>query len=120
MHHLLNTGPPLPPAAVIQEVNATTLRLWWEEPFTWDRFPIQNYVITVRSFINSTLIADTLIEANETMFFFTNENITESCFELEFTIVAVSAIGQSQATSVNGGFPISKSNSTFIHYSLYS
>ena len=104
-----STGPPLPPVSILQEVNATMLRLWWEEPFTWDGFPIQNYVITVRSSLNHTLIKNSAVEANEKELFFTNESIAESCFELEFTIVAVSAIGQSQAVSVNGGFPISKS-----------
>ncbi len=102
-------GPPLPPVPVLEELNATTLRLWWEEPFTWSKFPILSYTVSVRNSSSGTIIANTTTEARRREVLFTNTiGISKKCWELSFLVKAASAVGESKATSVLGGFPISK------------
>ena len=47
-------GPPLPPAPQLEVVNTTSVRVSWEEPFTWELFPVLSYQVSVYNVSSGT------------------------------------------------------------------
>jgi len=107
-------GPPAPPQPKLELLNATTLRLTWNPPFTWTGFPIQNYTVRMENTSNSMNNRQWNIPANEnnsndsvsfelsTM----NGEIATGCALLNFSVTAWSDLGESRPGRISGGFPI--------------
>ena len=89
-----STGPPLSPMPVLQKVNDTTVRVSWEEPFTWKEFPILTYTVLGINCSSDAVIVNTTTTAKQ-ITFTQSEGITRSCSVLQFEVKAATAVGES-------------------------
>lgn len=100
-------GPPLPPHPRLSVISPTQLEVSWDEPFTWDQFPVLNYTITVYS--------DSETAGGSPHTLYTGTKLSKlikrdwwesiSCPLLRFGVSASNEIGVSQDGNVSGGFP---------------
>ena len=107
------SGPPLPPAPQLQELNATQLEVFWQEPFTWNLFPILSYNLTVYNTSSNTSNTYTL-PGNETSMVITRETETRVCSQLMFKVSARNGEGESSEGTISGGFPVGESSSSLV------
>jgi len=97
-------------------LNATTLRLTWNPPFTWTGFPIQNYTVRMENTSNSMNNRQWNILANENNssdsvsfdLSTVNGEIARECTLLNFSVTAWSDLGESRPGRILGGFPIGR------------
>lgn len=118
-----STGAPLAPNVTITIVNATTLLVSWDKPFTWEQFDIHNYTIRVRNTTNGnttekTISSDDLISNYRVVTYAMDSNgaVAQGCHELQITVTANNGIGESREGFVKGGFPIGKFEVSFGKY----
>eukprot|EP00731_Ephydatia_muelleri_P011593 Em0006g487a len=100
-------GPPLPPHPTMTLLNATTLQLNWNKPFTWTAVAdILNYTVrmynssgdqwrnwTVGPFVNAIAVVK-------------EGGMEDQCAKLSFDVSATNVVGESRILTVSGGFPI--------------
>ena len=107
-----NSGSPLSPHPQLHEISSTELEVSWDEPFTWDSFPILWYDITVYNTSEppgSQPHAYNLTTRSKHMTI--NAEMT-SCSVLRFEVSASNEIGMSMIGITSGGFPVGE----FISY----
>ena len=106
-HSYVHAGPPLPPHPTMTLLNATTLQLNWNKPFTWTAVAdILNYTVrmynssgdqwrnwTVGPFVNAIAVVK-------------EGGMVDQCAELSFDVSATNVVGESRILTVSGGFPI--------------
>lgn len=96
------TGPPLSPHPQLHVINTTKLEVSWDEPFTWDPFPIIDYNITV--YKSSEIHTSTVVTENSTLMTIDQEMTT--CSLLRIEVSARNQIGTSERGIILGGFPV--------------
>lgn len=96
-------GPPLAPSPQLNVLSTTHLQVSWSEPFTWEAFPILDYIVTVYNTSDQTRTSHTV---TETMINITQDTEMMVCSELQIDISARSHVGNSSVESVTGGFPV--------------
>ena len=98
-------GPPLSPAPWLEVNSSTTLRVAWEQPFTWQPFPILSYQLTVfnSSSQNSTTYS---LPGSQRSQVKTIERESIFCSQLDFQVTADNGEGVSEVGNVSGGFPV--------------
>ena len=113
------TGRPLAPRPELYVLSTTELQLSWEEPFTWQPFPILDYSITVHNTTDQTSTPYTVTEPGKLL---TQEAETMVCSELLIEVSARSEEGASPVGTVSGGFPVGEwyQRCIFVIFWLYS
>ena len=90
----------------------------WEEPFTWENFPILHYNlnITNHSLINEEILTQMSIPSNTTSsnpaagasnFTYSFTSKGRNCYGVDVALSATNAIGDSDSSIVHTGHPIS-------------
>lgn len=102
---LLCTGPPLVPYPRLHVLSATELLVSWDEPFTWEEYPIIDYNITVYNIcdINSEVYTN-MVVTECSKFVALNQEMT-TCSLLRFEVSARNKLGSSGKGIISGGFP---------------
>jgi hypothetical protein len=97
-------GSPLPPHPQVEVMSTTELKVTWEEPFTFESFPILDYNITV---YNSSTPNDshTYTVTNRSKLIRINTE-TDTCSLLRFEVTARNVIDRSRVGTTSGGFPV--------------
>ena len=103
-------GPPLPPAPRLEVKSTTSVNVSWEEPFTWDLFPVLSYQVSVYNVSSGTHTNTYTLSGNETSQVITRHTETSVCSELRFEVTAKNGEGESGAGTTSGGFPVGKSS----------
>lgn len=100
------TGPPLSPHPQLHVINTTKLEVSWDEPFTWDPFPIIDYNITVynTSEVERQFHTSRVVTENSTLMTIDQEMTT--CSLLRIEISARNKLGISKKGIISGGFPV--------------
>ena len=80
------------------------LHLTWEEPFSFDSFPIVKYYISVLD-INQMALSHVTLNPDTRAFNFTAMGLDTTCTELTFRVIAENRVGNSSAAIVRGAFP---------------
>ena len=104
---MLSEGPPLAPAPRLEVLSTTSLKVSWDEPFTWDLLPVLSYQLTVSS---GTATNTYSLSGNETSHIITRERETTVCSELWFEVTARNEEGESGPGTTSGGYPVGKSS----------
>ncbi len=86
-------------------MNDTTVKLLWDKPFTWEEFPILNYIVFGMNSSNGEVLVNATTEARKIAF-----TRREGCSVLKFEVKAVSAVGESIPTTLLWAIPISESS----------
>ena len=110
------TGVPLPPEITYSIVDHFTLNVQWEVPYTFEGFPVIEYIVSVNNTIDSSSQSELLFSgelSNETLSFNLTHNDSTTCTNLTFVVVARNSVGLSEPGIVYGAFPASKSNTFF-------
>eukprot|EP00731_Ephydatia_muelleri_P011591 Em0006g485a len=103
---LVIAGPPLTPNSALSVLNATVLQLSWEKPFTWTEVAnITNYTVTMYN-DSSQEWKNWTFDPSLNKLAIVGRDVALECVVLLFEVSASNAVGESQASSVNGGFPI--------------
>ena len=89
-------------------MNATTLQLDWDPPFTWPDFEILNYTVTMENRSSGTTANPVVLTPANLTYTLTAEAPAEHCAELRFNVTASNALGDSNPAVVIGGFPKGK------------
>ena len=98
-------GPPLPPAPTLRVINSTALEVEWDEPFTWDEFPIQQYAVTMHNSSSDSPPQPMTVDDHSMLVTLDAETMT--CSELTFEVTATNSNGESTpGTTEAGGFPV--------------
>ena len=103
-------GPPLPPVPRLEVFNATSVRVSWEEPFTWELFPVLSYQVSVYNVSSGTYTDNFTLSGNETSQVITRQTETTVCSELWLEVTAKNGEGEGCAGTTSGGFPVGKSS----------
>ena len=80
------------------------LHLTWEEPFSFESFPIVKYYISVLD-INQMALSHVTLNPDTRAFNFTAMGPVTTCTELTFRVIAENRVGNSSAAIVRGAFP---------------
>ena len=103
------TGPPLSPHPQLHVRTITELVVSWNEPFTWDPFPIIDYNVTVYNTseveYESLVVTEIVTEYSKVL---TLDHMATTCSLLRFEITARNEIGTSMKGTISGGFPVGK------------
>ena len=102
----MHTGPPLPPSPELRAVNATTLQLSWEDPFTVEGFGIDYFTVFVKRLDYEE---ETHVIFERGFYLSRVEGIAQTCEESNFTVTATNAVGESETADISGEFPFGKS-----------
>ena len=108
-HIPATTEPPLPPAPQLELVSFSKLNLTWDEPFTWQQYPIQEYTITMSNSSSQTKQTSTRTSQQRSLVVSLGTEVARICSELTFDITATNGVGESTPGRVSGGFPLGKS-----------
>ena len=88
-------------------LNATTLQVSWDPPFTFPGHEILHYDITVENKTTGEAIIDSQrILVAEERALYVNGEMAQKCNELAFTVTATNDLGESDPTTVSGWLPI--------------
>jgi len=119
--YLIVMGAPATPIVSLHVVDATTLRLSWEPPFTWSQYEILRYIVTMENRSNGDVLPPVILNPSNTTYIITASAPVQSCAELRFSVTAHSALGASTPAVVAGGFPIAPvlNNSAILHKVLF-
>ena len=97
-------GSPLPPYPQVEVMSTTELKVTWEEPFTFESFPILDYSITVyNSSEPNESYTYTVIDRSKLI---TIDSETTTCSLLIFNVTARNEIERSRIETTSGGFPV--------------
>jgi len=102
----LSEGAPATPNVSLHVVDAATLHLSWEPPFTWPQYEILHYIVNMENRTNGDVLPPVILGPNDTTYIITASAPVQSCAELRFSVTAYSALGASTPAVVAGGFPI--------------
>ena len=96
----------------------------WEEPFTWENFPILRYNlnITNHSLIDEQILTQMSIPSNTSTssgpgalnFTYSFTSKGRICYGLDVALSATNAIGESDSSIVHTGHPIGRNNALSI------
>ena len=89
---------PLPPSPEFLLLNLTAALVVWDEPFTWQDFPITNYTMEVADKINEELLASEVLSPDTLSYAVT----VAVPFNLTFSVRASNSIGTSMPGTVQG------------------
>ena len=89
-------------------MNATTLQLDWDPPFTWPDYEILNYTVTMENRSSGITDSPVVLTVTDLTYTLTAEAPAEHCAELRFNVTASNALGDSAPAVVIGGFPKGK------------
>ena len=106
----ISPGPPLPPQPHVDVMSTTELKVSWEEPFTFEPFPILDYTVTVYTSSEPDDIHTYNVTDQSTLLRLDTE--TATCSLLTFEVTARNAIERSKRGKTSGGFPVGE----FMHY----
>jgi hypothetical protein len=107
---MIIAGPPLPPAPQLEVLSTTSVRVSWEEPFTWELFPVLSYQVSVYNVSSGTYNNTFTLSGNETSQVITRQTETTVCSELRLGVTAKNGEGESAAGTTSGGFPVAPSD----------
>lgn len=96
-------------------VNSTALEVVWDEPFTWEQFPILHYTMMVHNSSNQAAKEYEVDSGNTSISENTSQLLVleaeaEICSELMFEVKAFNEIGSSSAGTTSGSFPVGEFN----------
>ena len=101
-------GPPLPPEPVLVVNSSSQLIIWWNIPYSHQKYPVESYNIQIVNTSSGNVLKNVL-EYVETSYVHTfDDGMQQYCQILTVSVMAVSAVGQSIPASVSRGFPIGK------------
>ena len=89
-------------------MNATTLQLRWDPPFTWLDYEIQRYTVTMENRRSGITDSPVVLAPANLTYTRTAEAPAQHCAELRFNVTASNALGDSAPAIVIGGFPKGK------------
>ena len=92
-------------------MNATHIKLQWDQPFSFPGFNIKSYELTTRSegsqSSNETLFEVTSNTTYPILHYISNGGaIPKECVHMNFTLIARNEVGTSDEGFATGGFPI--------------
>ena len=98
------------PNLQLETLNATTLLLNWDTPFSWPEYDVLYYTVRMEN-SSSGEVKQWAMNAtgNDTanVFPFSTEGeVSQTCIELSFYVAASNIIGKSNETKISGRFPI--------------
>ena len=106
----LYAGTPSPVRLAVSVLNATTLQVSWDPPFTFPGHEILHYNITVVIKTTGETIIDRqrVLGAEERVVSVSSPDgeIARKCNEITFTVTATNDLGEGDPTSVSGWLPI--------------
>ena len=91
-------------------MNVSTILMGWEEPFTWQDFPIINYTMEFFNQTSAELITSCVLDP-DTLSFTHTRPTTGSPGNWIFSVVAHNSVGASLPGTVEGVFPTCEFNS---------
>ena len=97
-------GSPLPPHPQVEVMSTTELKVTWEEPFTFESFPILDYNITVYN--SSEPNNSRTYTVTDRSKHITIDTETTACSLLRFNVTARNEIERSRIGTTSGGFPV--------------
>ena len=86
-------------------MNATTLQLSWDPPFTWPDYEILKYIVRVDNRSSGTTESSVVLTPTDLTYTLTAEAPAQHCAELRFNVTASNTLGDSAPAVVVGGFP---------------
>ena len=98
-------GGPATPNVSLHVVNATTLRLDWDPPFTWPDYQILNYTVRIENRSSGVTDSPMVLTPTDLTYTLTAEAPAQHCAELRFNVTASNTLGDSAPAVVVGGFP---------------
>ncbi len=113
------SGDPQPPSVMSSILNTDTLLITWEQPFTWDLYPITEYSIVIETADsnlqdNNTVLINTTLSPSIFSYNVTSEEVPE-CTELAITMTARNSIGRSAPQVSMAALPDGKSYKQLEH-----
>ena len=101
-------GGPATPNVSLDVVNATTLQLSWNPPFTWPEYKILYYTVRIEDRSSGITEGPVVLSPTDLTYTLTASAPVQHCAELRFNIIASNALGYSAPAVVAGGFPKGK------------
>ena len=101
-------GGPAPPNVSLRVVNATTLQLSWDPPFTWPEYKLLNYTVRMENRRSNITAEPVVLPPSDLTYTLTASSPVQHCADLRFNITASNALGDSAPAVVTGGFPKGK------------
>ena len=101
-------GVPLPPSPALSVINKLTIQVEWKEPFTWNNFPINKYLVEIVNQTNNTLLSRTSLNPNNCSYSISQMSPQRFCTTLLVRVSASNAVGSSSFGYVYGSFPSRK------------
>ena len=86
-------------------MNATTLQLSWDPPFTWSEYEILHYTLRIENRSSGiTNQGPVVFSPTDVTYTLTTSAPVQHCAELRFNVTASNALGDSVPAVVTGGF----------------
>ena len=101
-------GGPATPNVSLDVVNATTLQLSWDPPFTWPEYEILNYTVRMENRSSGITEGPVVLSPTDLTYTLTTSAPVQHCAKLRFNVTASNALGDSPPAVVTGGFPKGK------------
>ena len=89
-------------------MNATTLQLNWDPPFTWPEYEILNYTVRMENRSSGITERPVVLTPTDLTYRLTGSAPVQHCAELRFNVTASNALGDSAPAVVTEGFPKGK------------
>ena len=86
-------------------MNATTLQLSWDPPFTWPEYEILRYTVRMENRSSGITAEPVVLSPTDLTYTLTTSAPVQHCAELRFNVTASNALGDSDPAVVTGGFP---------------
>ena len=95
---LRSEGPPLAPAPRLEVLSTTSLKVSWDEPFTWDLLPVLSYQLTVSSGTYANTYSLSGSQRSQVV-------TGEPCSNLILHVSAINRVGMSAPGNITGEMP---------------
>ena len=99
----------------------------WEEPFTWENFPIISYELNITNHSLTIPDRETIqmsIPSNASNLTYSFNTNGHNCYGLNIALSASNSIGQSDSSTVHTGHPIGKTGELcayrYIHMTIFT
>ena len=101
---VITVGAPLSPSLRFSVFDELTVGVEWDEPFTWDDFPVTRYTVEVVDGTSGEMIENSTLSPTNRFF-----NVTPQacCSDLTFSVRAWNSVGASTPGTTTGAFPSS-------------